>query len=101
MRVTSRQIEEILRSHGSTLSPAQLRDSPHHVEEKFTHEKNITVEPYGDMTAEEALREELLRYLMDGYSVVDATVVLEEDVSDGKHRSTKTSRVRLRIKQKA
>ena len=98
MRVTSRQIEEILRSHGSELSAGRLRDSPHHVEEQFTHEKTITVEPFGGMSAEEALREELLRYLMDGYSIVDATVVLEEDVSDGKHHRAKTSRVRLRVK---
>jgi hypothetical protein len=99
MRVTSRQIEDILRSHGSALSASQVREFPHEVEEQITHEKIVTIEAHGGMTAEEALREELLRYLVDGYSVVDATVVLNEDASEPNRRKQKTTRVRLRVRQ--
>jgi hypothetical protein len=97
MRVTSRQIEDILRSHGSKLRPDHVREYAHEVEERLTHEKTVTVKAYGGMTAEEALREELLRYLVDGYSIVDATVALTEDASDENQQRSKTSRVRLRV----
>ncbi|RJP15260.1 MAG: hypothetical protein C4520_20485 [Candidatus Abyssobacteria bacterium SURF_5] len=99
MRITSGQIEEILRSHGSTLSAEYVRESPHTVEERTVQEKTVTIEPYGDLTAEEALREELLRYLLDGYSIIDATVTLRSDVSDEKHRSSKTTRIRLHVRE--
>jgi hypothetical protein len=100
LRVTSKQIQDILRSHGSTLSPTEVRESAYQVEEKVIHEKTVTVEPCAGLTAEEALREELLRYLIDGYSIIDATVVLNETASATNHSSSTIHRIRLRTRQK-
>jgi hypothetical protein len=99
MRVTSKQIEDILRSHGSSLSSEQVRDYPHRVDEQIVSTKTITISPSGGLAAEEVLREELLRYLVDGYSIIEATVSFKEDLSDDKRSKSTTRKIRLRVKQ--
>jgi len=97
LRVTSKQIEEILRSHGSPLSSDQVREYGHHVDEQLSLTKTITFSQRGETSAEEQLREELFRYLLDGYTIVEATITQEEKRSEGKHSRTTTHTVRLRI----
>ena len=99
-RVTSGQIEDILRSHGSSLDAGKVRESAHKVDERLTHTKTVTIsERLGD-AAEEVLREELLSYLMDGYSITEATVTKEEEQTEGKRTKTTVHKIRLRVKQK-
>jgi hypothetical protein len=99
MRVTSKQIEDILRSHGSSLDAEQVREYAHDVDEQVIRTKTVTFSPSGGTSAEEALREELLRYLVDGYSIIEATVTREESNSENKHSRTTIQKVRLRVKQ--
>ncbi len=100
MRVTSGQIEDILRSHGSSLDAGKVREHTYRVDERLIHTKTVTIsERLGD-AAEEVLREELLNYLMDGYSITEATVTKEEDQSEGKRSKTTIHKIRLRIEQK-
>lgn len=99
MRVTSRQLEDILRSHGSQLSSEQVREYAHEVDEQVILNKTITFSPRAGMTPEEVLREELLRYLVDGYSIVEATVTRKESHSEDKHSKTVMHKTKLRVKQ--
>ena len=98
-RITSRQIKDILRSHGSSLSSEQVREYAHSVEEQLILNKSITLSPRGGLSAEEILREELLRHLEDGYCIIDATVTKKEDHSEARHSKTTIRKVRLRVKQ--
>ncbi|UCD56748.1 MAG: hypothetical protein JSV16_13105 [Candidatus Hydrogenedentota bacterium] len=98
MRVTSKQIEDILRSHGSSLTSEQVREYAHRIDEHTILNKTITVSPRAGASAEEVLREELLRYLVDGYSIIEATVTRHEDHSNGKHSKSALRKVRLRVK---
>ena len=99
MRITSRQIDEILKSHGSSLSSEQVREYAHQVDEQTVHTKTVVFSPHAGVSAEELLREELLRYLMDGYTVIEATVTREENQSESKHSTNTTHKIRLRVKQ--
>lgn len=99
MRVTSKQIQDILRSHGSSLSSEQVREYPHSVEKQSPLDKTITFSPHGGINAGENLREELLRYLFEGYSVIEATVAREENHSDDTHSKTSLQKIRLRLKK--
>jgi hypothetical protein len=99
MRVTSKQIEDILRSHGSSLGSEQVREYAHRVDEQVILNKTVTFSPRAGMNAEEVIREELLRYLVDGYSIVEATVSKQEDHSEDKRSKTTIHKVHLRIKQ--
>jgi hypothetical protein len=99
MRVTSRQLEDILRSHGSPLVPEQVREYAQDVDEEIAHTKTIAISARAGTSAEEVLREELLRYLMDGYSIVEATVVLKEEQAEDKRSKTTTHTVKLRLKE--
>lgn len=99
MRVTSKQIEDILKSHGSSLSSEQVREYAHRVDEQVLLNKTITVIPQAGVSAEEALREELLRYLIDGYSIIEATVSTKEESSENKHSKTVIRKITLRVEQ--
>jgi hypothetical protein len=101
MRVTSKQIEDILRSHGSSLRSEQVREYAHRVDEQVILNKTVTFSPRAGMNAEEVIREELLRYLVDGYSIVEATVSKQEEHSEDKRSTTTIHKVRLRIKQES
>lgn len=98
MRITSKQIDDILKNHGSSLNAEQVREYAHCVDEQVIHNKTIEFSPRPGTSAEETLREELLRYLADGYSLVDATVTKQEDHSETRHSKTTTHRIRLRVK---
>ena len=100
MRVTSKQIEDILRNHKSALEPEQVREYAHKVDKKTTDIKTITVSPLPGQRAEEVLREELMRYLMDGYSIAEATVMKKQGSEESKHSKTIIDKVRLRIEEK-
>jgi hypothetical protein len=99
MRVTSRQIEDILRSHGSSLSSTHVREYAHSVEEQLALDKTITFSPRAGMSAEEALREELLRYMVEGYSIIEATVIKEEELSEDRHSRSTSQKIKMRLKQ--
>lgn len=100
MRVTSEQIEDILRRHGSSLDAGQVREYAHKVDERIVHTKTITISDRLGADAGEVLREELLNYLIDGYTIIDATVSKEEEQSEGKRSKTTARKIRLRIEQK-
>jgi hypothetical protein len=100
MRVTSRQIEDILRSHDSSLRSDQVREYAHKVDEQTIHTKTITITARLGTAAEEVLREELLNYLMEGYSIAEATVLKKEDHSESGNSRTTTHKIKLRIEQK-
>ena len=100
MRVTSRQIEDILRSHDSALRPDQVREYAHKVDEQVVHTKTITIGSRLGSAAEEVLREELLNYLIEGYSIAEATVVKKEEHTESKNSKTTTHKINLRIEQK-
>jgi len=99
LRVTSRQIEDILHSHGSSLTPEQVRDYAQEVEEEVILKKTVTFTPRAGTSAEEILREELLRYLLEGYSITEATVTREENDSDDADSKRTTRQIKLRVKQ--
>jgi len=99
MRVTSKQIEDILRSHGSSLGPDQVLEYAHTVDEQVIHTKTITISSRAGTTAEEVLREHLLRYLMDGYTISEATVRKQEDHSEEHRSKTTIHKIRLRLEQ--
>ncbi len=101
MRVTSKQLEDILRSHGSPLTSDQVREYAHEIDEHIIHNKTITLSPRVNMTAEEVLREELLRYLVDGYSIIEATVTREESQSEDKHSKATIQKITLRVKRES
>jgi hypothetical protein len=96
LRVTSKQIEDILRSHGSSLTAEQVREYAHTVEEEVILKKTVTFVPRAGTSAEEILREELLRYLLEGYSIVEATITREE--TDPEDEKPTTRRITLRVK---
>ena len=100
MRVTSKQLEDILRNHGSSLEPQQVREYAHHVDEQTVHTKTVTISSRPGEKAEEVLREELLNYLLEGYSILEATVAKEEEDSESGHSKTTTHKVCLRTKPK-
>ena len=100
MRVTSKQIEDILRAHGSSLGPDQVREYARSVDERVVHTKTITISGRAGASAEEALREELLRYLVDGYSIAEATVTHREDSSEKDRTKTTIHKVILRLEDK-
>ena len=50
-------------------------------------------------TRREVLREELLRYLMDGYSITEATVIKKDESAESKHSKSTIHKVRLRIEE--
>lgn len=99
IRVTSKQIEDILQSHGSSLSAEQVRNYPHRVDDQIVSTRTITISPSAGMSAEEVLREELLRYLVDGYSIIEATVSIQENQPGDKHSKSTLRKIRLRVKQ--
>jgi hypothetical protein len=100
MRVTSKQIEDILRAHGSSLRPDQVREYARSVDEHVIHTKTITISGRAGASAEEALREELLRYLVDGYSIAEATVTCREESSEKDRSKTTIHKVILRLEEK-
>jgi len=100
MRITSKQIDDILKSHGSSLDSEQVREYAHCVDEQVIHNKTVEFSPRPGTSAEETLREELLGYLADGYSIVEATVTRQEDHSETRHSKTTTHKIRLRVKNK-
>jgi hypothetical protein len=99
VRVTSKQIEQILREHCSPLTPAEVREFSHTVEEQATHTKTVTFSARAGQSAEEILREELVRYLFDGYSVMDVTLTLQEESSECNRSCASSHTIRLRAKQ--
>jgi hypothetical protein len=74
-----------------------VREYGHRIDEQLSLTKTITFSQRGESSAEEQLREELFRYLLDGYSIIEATVAQEEKHSEGKLSRTTTHTVRLRI----
>ena len=98
-RITSKQIEDILRSHNSSLTSEQVREYAHSVDEQLILNKTVTFSPHGGVSAEEVLREELLRHLEDGYSIIEATVTRKESHSEAKRSKTTIRKIRLRVKQ--
>ncbi|GAB4343307.1 MAG: hypothetical protein Kow0099_21590 [Candidatus Abyssubacteria bacterium] len=98
VRVTSKQIEEILRSHRSPLTPEEVREFSHTVDEETTRTKTVTFSPRAGQSAEEILREELMRYLCDGYSVVDVTLTRHDESSEGNRSRSSSHTIRLRVK---
>jgi len=99
MRVTSKQIEDILRAHGSSLGADQVREYAHTVDEQVVHTKTVTISARAGASAEDVLREELLRYLVDGYSIIEATVTMREEQSEKNRSKTIVHKVRLRLEE--
>jgi hypothetical protein len=97
MRVTSKQIEDILRTHESSLGSEQIREYAHRVDEQVLHTKTITISSQPGETAEEILRHELLNYLMDGYTISEATVTMSEESGDKKRSKKTIHKVNLRV----
>jgi len=100
MRVTSRQIEDILRSHGSELRAEQVCEYAHEVDEQTVHTKTITIGARLGTTAEDVLREQMLNYLLEGYSIAEATLVKKEIDSESAHSKTTIHEIKLRTEKK-
>jgi hypothetical protein len=100
MRVTSKQIEDILRNHDSALRPDQLREYAQKVDEQVVHTKTVTIGARLGAAAEEVLREHLLNYLIEGYSIAEATLIKQEEDSESEHPKTTTHKINLRIEKK-
>jgi len=93
------QIKDSLQDHGASLSSEQVRENIDHVDEQVIRNKTITISPLAGMSDGEIIREELHRYLLDGYRIVEATVNKQEDHPEEKLSKTTIENVRLRIKQ--
>jgi len=77
-----------------------VHEYAHRVDEQVIHTKTITISARAGASAEEVLREELLRYLVDGYSIAKATVTLHEETAEKDRTKTTIHKVHLRLEEK-